>query len=205
MKEGRATASRAALLELRQEREVVQEGHRFLDEKCVLLAREILRRLDAYETARSDLREAEHSARRALGRALAWHGLEALQVHEPPDLDPHDVAIDIEAFLGIELPKTSLSLDFGGGAHFASESVEDCARAFAQLARDAAVVAGQESALLRLAADYRHTERRVHALENLILPEMREEEREMAETLEENDMEEAIRGRLFAGDKGLLR
>ena len=86
MSDGRATASRAALLELRQDREVVQEGHRFLDEKRILLAREILRRLEEDERARADMAGAEGTARRSLDKALGWHGLEKLQVHPAPAL-----------------------------------------------------------------------------------------------------------------------
>lgn len=204
MKDGHATASRAALLELRQEREVVQEGHRFLDEKRVLLAREILRRLAAYEAARSELRETERLARGALDRALGLHGLEHLQVHAPPEMATRKLVTDAKPFLGMQLPEASLDLAPAAGASFESDATRDCAAAYARLAREAAALAAAESALLRLAADYRRTERRVRALENLILPELRHDERVMAEILEENEMEEAIRVRLFAGNKTLL-
>ena len=41
--------TRAAVLELRQERSVVSEAYDFLDEKRLLLAAELLRQLDAYQ------------------------------------------------------------------------------------------------------------------------------------------------------------
>jgi len=199
MSNGRATASRAALLELRQEREVVQEGHRFLDEKRVLLAREILRRLEEYESARAALAEAENTGRRAMGRALEAHGLEFLQLHPPPEIPSRRLELSETSFLALPLPELTLDLRPGEPNAFHSEAVADCSERYGRIARRAAAVAAAESALLRLLAEYRRTERRVRALENLILPELRRDEREMAEVLEENELEEAIRVRLFAG------
>lgn len=63
---------------------------------------------------------------------------------------------------------------------------------------------GREASLLRLMAEYRRTERRVRALENLILPELRAAERDMEDVLEENEQEEAVRVRLFAGGRQLV-
>lgn len=203
MSEARATASRAALLELRQEREVVQEGHRFLDEKRILLAREILRRLEEYEKARAAMEHSEEAARKALGDALGSHGLEYLQLHAPPTAGSGEVRVGRTAFLAMPLPEAELELELVGLEGLESEALGACARAYAEVARDAAAMAGAEAALLRLLAEYRRTERRVRALENLILPELRGEERDMEEVLEENEMEEAIRVRLFAGGRGL--
>ena len=72
------------------------------------------------------------------------------------------------------------------------------------MARRAAELSGLEASLLRLIGEYRRTERRVRALENLILPELRRDQRQMEEVLEENDLEEAIRVRLFAGGRHLI-
>lgn len=201
MSDGRATASRAALLELRQEREVVQEGHRFLDEKRILLAREILRRLEDYEKARAEMAKAEETARKALAGALEYHGLEYLQVHPPPAVESGELRLGRTAFLAMPLPEAELGLELAGLDRLESDALGACAQAYADLARNAAGLAAAEAALFRLIEEYRRTERRVRALENLILPELRNDERDMEEVLEEGEMEEAIRVRLFAGRK----
>lgn len=198
MSDGRSTASRAALLELRQEREVVQEGHRFLDEKRILLAREILRRLEVYEKARADMADAERAARKTLAQAVGRHGLEYLQLHPLPDVQVRDMKVAEAPFLAISLPEARLDLELVGLDRFDSDAPANCANAYAELARRAAGLAAEEAALLRLVHEYRRTERRVRALENLILPELRGEERDMEGVLEENELEEAIRVRLFA-------
>ena len=43
--------TQSALLELREEREDMDEGYRFLDEKRLVLAAEIMRELESYEKA----------------------------------------------------------------------------------------------------------------------------------------------------------
>ena len=49
---GEVAATRVALLELRDERRLVQEGYELLDEKRVMLATEILRAEEALLAAR---------------------------------------------------------------------------------------------------------------------------------------------------------
>ncbi len=58
------------------------------------------------------------------------------------------------------------------------------------------VLAGISGNLYRLLAEYRVTERRSRALENVILPEISQMLREMTTHLEEIDLEDAIRVRL---------
>ena len=62
-----------------------------------------------------------------------------------------------------------------------------------------AVVAGVSGNLYRLLAEYRLTERRSRALENVILPEIDQALREMSSHLEELDFEDAIRVHLQSG------
>ena len=59
-----------------------------------------------------------------------------------------------------------------------------------------AVLAGVSGNLYRLLAEYRITERRSRALENIILPEIDQALREMSSHLEELELEDAIRVRL---------
>ena len=73
--------TRAAVLELKDERRAMHEGYVFLDEKCLLLAGEILRELARHAGARARACAPRTRRRwRALQAALARHGLEGLQV-----------------------------------------------------------------------------------------------------------------------------
>lgn len=196
-------ASRAALLGLRRDRRVIEEGHRFLDERRVALAHELLRRAQRYATMRADLLRRQAEARRALGDAVGRHGLEGLQAHPAWHLAPAALERRSAPFLGVALvddARLPLAATADPGAAWTSSEAARCARAWRELAEACAGIAGEVASLLRLMSEYRKTERRVRALENIVLPEARAGERRIEAVLEELDQEEVMRSRLFARD-----
>ncbi len=65
------TPTRAAVLELKDEQRAMHEGYVFLDEKCLLLAGEMLRQLARHAELESQLQAAHEAAMAALQAALA--------------------------------------------------------------------------------------------------------------------------------------
>lgn len=61
------------------------------------------------------------------------------------------------------------------------------------------MLAGVSGNLHRLGREYKITERRARALENVILPEIDQSLRQMSSLLEEQDLEDAIRARTTFG------
>jgi V/A-type H+/Na+-transporting ATPase subunit D len=195
------SASRAALLALRRDRRVIEEGHRFLDERRVALAHELLRRAQAQAEHRAAFLQAHARARAAFGDAVGRHGFEGLQAYPPAVVSAAAARHEDTPFLGVHLVDAA-RLDWAvaedAAAVLRSSEAGRCARAFGDLARDAAALAGEVASLLRLMAEYRRTERRVRAIENIVLPEARADERRFEAALEEVDQEEVMRSRLFA-------
>lgn len=195
------SASRAALLALKRERRIIEEGHRFLDERRVALAHELLRRTRQYEERRAALLIHAAEARRALGDAVGRHGLEGLQVYPAVMAQSGEVKQSEAVFLGLRLV-TAAQWQAGATARPAgalpSAEATRCAEAFQAVAQEAAAIAADVASLFRLMAEYRRTERRVRAIENIVLPEARADERRFENALEEVDQEEVMRSRLFA-------
>jgi V/A-type H+-transporting ATPase subunit D len=81
-----------------------------------------------------------------------------------------------------------------------SPEVHRCAAAFRALLGDAAPLAAITANLERLMREYRRTERRVRALENVVLPEIRQDLSAMEEHLDLNEQEEVIRVRSLRED-----
>jgi len=77
-----------------------------------------------------------------------------------------------------------------------SSEAEVCREVFADMIQHSAILAGLSGNLYRLREEYRLTERRARALENVILPEIEQSLNEMMSYLEEVDLEDAIRARL---------
>lgn len=196
--------SRAGLLELRNERRVVEDGHRFLDEKRALLAHAVLERLAAFDSALATFRENERRAHDALEEAVGVEGLEALQLRTPMASMESRLDARTTSFLGITVVEDA-ALQPDAAAHEQADASQDvppsseaeaCARRFADLVPEALPLATELGNLLRLMREFQRTQRRVRALEKVVLPELRDDERRMEDALEEVEQEDALRVRL---------
>lgn len=196
--------TRTTLLELREERQIMQEGYRFLDEKRLLLAAEILKQLTRYEEHMARFQVHQRQAAELLRAAVVRHGLEALSLY--PSAPPAAPAEPRRySFLGVQLLESADDADpplpETAPAEDPSPQARRCAEVFHRLllqARDLALLSGN---LHRLIDDYRRTERRARALEDVLLPETQEAIRDLEERLDDLDQEEAIRVRLKTGTK----
>ncbi len=191
--------TRSAFLELQEERHGMREGYRFLDEKRLILAGELIAELGRYETLKRRFDTLYRDAVATLRSALERHGLEELGVY--PALRTLDARIDTRTrnVLGIHvkeaLPESGVSRS--EPAVFPSPEANHCRRLFQQVLHQAAALAARDGNLRRLWEEYRLTSRRARALEDVLLPEMDETLRLIDSGLEEQDREEAIRVRHF--------
>ena len=192
------TASRSAFLELQDEKRLVNDGYAFLDEKRILLAAELLRQRDAWREAHAEFVTRWERAAKLLPAAAADQGLDGLQVHPRYALNAAGLEITGRPYVGQEMLQASL--DAGDAALSRtpvrpSLAVRRLASAFRDVLEAAAPLAAITANLKRLVHEYRRTERRVRALENVVLPELREDLAAMEEHLDLNDQEEVIRVR----------
>lgn len=206
--------SRSAFLELKEERQLVREGFEFLDEKRVILAQEMLKRLEAWKKARERYDSLHEEAAVALVRALGRHGLDGIGIYPVARIEEAETDIRETRFLGVNLldgglaggaemgigPISGSEPGAGNGAnpHLAvnpSPEAERCREAFSALVPLAFELAVMRASLERLVAEYIRTERRARALENVVLPEIEDSLSFMDEQLEAMDQEEAIRVR----------
>jgi V/A-type H+-transporting ATPase subunit D len=182
------------------EQVVVKEAYVFLDEKRLLLASELLRQLRRYQQASQELDELQAKARTAMEAAVRFHGLDGLQVYTAGSADDLEWVQTTRNFMGVTLVETEVKAGNGHAvpatAVNPSGAAERCRNLFKSLLEKSAVLAGLSGNLYRLLSEYRVTERRSRALENIILPEIDQALGEMRSHLEELDLEDAIRVRL---------
>lgn len=192
------TPTRTTFLEIQDDLRRLAEGYHFLDEKSVLLAHEILRQLAQFDANLADLEVGHGQALEALTAAAARHGLDALETHPPDDLSEMAPDLRRENYLGLPLfshqwPDDEPPMRFA--AVDPSPEANACRAAFGRclaLHSAQAVIAGN---LLRLREEYVRTERRARALDQLIMPEMRQTLKQIDDQLESVDQEEAMRVR----------
>ena len=187
----------AAVLELKSEQVVVNEAYVFLDEKRMLLASELLRQLRLYQKLNEELDALHTQAKAAMQVAVMHHGLNGLQVYPAASPDGTEIEQTTRNFMGVTLTETKLSTEGIADIHTTpsnpSAKAQHCLQLFREVVVQSAKLAGISGNLYRLLAEYRITERRSRALENVILPEIDQALREMSIHLEELDFEDAIR------------
>jgi V/A-type H+-transporting ATPase subunit D len=189
-----ASPTRAVVLELKDEQRAMHEGYVFLDEKCLLLAGEILRELAHYTELDRALLAAHRIAIEALQAAVARHGLDDLQVYPPLDQTAAKLERVARSIMGVPLL----------GAHWRpaenaaprpvapSPEAEVCRRTFVALVAAAAELAAVSGNLERLSFEYRRSVRRARALQDVLLPELDQSAYRIETRLEELEQEDAI-------------
>lgn len=192
--------TRAAVIELRDERTVVNEAYNFLDEKRLLLAAEIIRQIDNYEKVIAVIQKLNVAAKKALEKAIQRHGLEGLGVYPQAEIEGTELLISRVNYMGVRLMTTQLdkpdsAQDVTCEAVNPSSEAVACRHLFSELLKENAILAGISGNLHRLRVEYRLTERRSKALENVILPQIEHDLKQMGDLLEEMDIEDLIRAR----------
>ena len=197
-----ANPTRSAVIEMKDERTAMHEGYAFLDEKCLLLAGEILRELERYRRLRHDFVTLQDAASKALREAVLRHGLEGLQVYPPADLALAQLRVSARSLMGVRLQTAELDARAPAVPQAVDRSpeAEACRRAFAAVLTAAAPLAAVSSNLERLSLEYRRSVRRARALQDVMLPELEQSIYEIENRLEELEQEDAIWMRSAAVD-----
>jgi V/A-type H+/Na+-transporting ATPase subunit D len=181
--------TRAALLELQDERRAMHEGYVFLDEKCLLLAGEMLRQLGRLARLQARLAETQQAAVRALQAALGRHGLQGLQLQ--PALPQSDAQgrISHGTLMGVRLVD-ALWTPADAPAPPAVAASPEAHQASAASA--AAPLAAVQANLERLSHEYRRSVRRARALQDVLLPELAQGVADIETRIEEMEQQDAI-------------
>ena len=189
-----ASPTRAVVLELKEEQRAMHEGYVFLDEKCLLLAGEILRELEHYAKLDLAMLAAHQAALQALQAAVARHGLDDLQVYPALDQSGATMMREARSIMGVLLQDARWQ-----SAHaeppasvVRSPEAEACRHAFTALIVASARLAAVSSNLERLSFEYRRSVRRARALQDVLLPEVDQAVYRIETRLEELEQEDAI-------------
>jgi V/A-type H+-transporting ATPase subunit D len=193
----RVAATRIALLELKDEQRLVQEGYSLLDEKRIVLAHEIQRQLRRLAALRPEWAALASDARSRTLAALGRHGLDELSVYPPLSPAADRVVVRRSRLLGLELLDAHLEISAPRPSQEQPVNPTPEARACANAHRNwllrAVERATCELNLRRLVADYVRTERRAKAIENVLMPEIESSLKLIEEQLEAIDQEEIAR------------
>lgn len=186
--------TRTALLELQDEQRAMHEGYVFLDEKCLLLAGEMLRQLARLAGLRQALEAAQARAAQALQAALGRHGLAGLGWQPPRPQAGAVGTVTPGMLMGVRLQTARWTSDDQPPppAIAASPEMRDLRAAYAALIEAAAPLAAVQGNLERLSQEYRRSVRRARALQDVLLPELTRDIGDIATRIEELEQQDAI-------------
>jgi len=189
-----SSPTRAYVLELKDEQRAMHEGYVFLDEKCLLLAGEILRQLARHAELEQALRAAHEAAMNALQSALARHGLQGLQVYPAAGQESSVLDRATRSLMGVRLQEAAWTPADEPAAPAVQPSPEAraCQQAFVALMAATAPLAAVTGNLVRLSQEYRRSVRRARALQDVLLPELGRSIHGIETRLEELEQEEAV-------------
>jgi V/A-type H+-transporting ATPase subunit D len=199
------TATRIALLDLKDEQQLVREGYELLDEKRILLASEIQRQLAQLGALRRTCATLAEDLRSRTLAAVGRHGLDELSVYPPLTLAADRVTMRRSRLFGLQL----LIARFQPSERPASRPEQPvnptpearaCAEAHRQWLAPAVELAACSVNLRRLVREYVRTERRARAIENVLMPEIESALKIIGDQLESMDQEEIARLRQRRGD-----
>lgn len=186
--------TRSVLLELQDEQRAMHEGHVFLDEKCLLLAGEMLRQLGEHGVLQQRLRDAHESAVRALRAAIGRHGLDGVQCQGAAPQHGARGHTESDTLMGVRLLQAGWTPDTAPAPEGVAPSpeVREARRAFVDLMVAAAPLAAVGGNLERLSQEYRRSVRRARALQDVLLPELGRDIADIQTRIEELEQQDAI-------------
>jgi len=193
-------ADKSALLAGREERDLVLQGKAILEDQRDLLAQEIIAAIGRLEALYSAWQDLLHQARRSLRFAVLRHGSSGLVPYtamESPLPGPGWQLRNLSGALLVGEPGPgSAAPPSPGGGWDVSPELDAAVATFHELVRRGLAVAAAENDLARLTRVFARTQRRVNALENVILPELRTRIRAIEHALDDDERENVVRARL---------
>jgi V/A-type H+-transporting ATPase subunit D len=181
------------LLRVKGDLALAQEGRQLLDEKRDVILRELFSHMDEMRQTRREAADLLAQAYRALADACIVLGRDQVARAALAAPAPREVAMHERSLFGVVLPLLDWDEpETQGYWGLLGTSIElDLARrSFLAATRRLVQLAELEVAFQRLAVELRKTQKRVNALQNLLIPQYRETAAYMEGSLEERERED---------------
>ena len=189
--------TRINLIQTKKTLSLAESGRDILERKRDILLRELRNSIYDAEKAREELTEALAKAYRSLKEAELAKGSETVANVALGSSFEADFLVDFRSIMGVTVPivefqsEENVKPDYG----FANTSAE-LDRAFKQfygVLELIADLARAEGTVFQIANDVRRTQRRVNALNHVLIPMYRNTAKQIDMVLEEKDREEFVR------------
>lgn len=185
--------TRSNLLQRRDQLRLAIRGADLLKRKRDALIGEFFGLVKVSLEARRQLSKVSKDAYFSLFLAKAWDGPEAVESLSLASKADLDLDIKVENIFGVKVPQVqppTFSTDLPFSPINAGASTLDAAAQFRQLTEALTRVAATETRLRRIGEEIKKTSRRVNALEQLVIPGINAQIRDIRSVLDQRALEE---------------
>ena len=197
--------TKSNLLRVKERLAFAEEGHDLLEQKREILVRELMQKLGQVKLLERDLDARTATAYPCLKRMLVVVGREraaklAQNISYRFELREKQVTAAGMKLPGLEIRLPNVELKYSPANSFAE--CDETVLEFFNLLRILTELAGVRTIAWRLAREVRKTQRRVNALEKMVIPTARETKTYIESALEEKDRESFFTSKLLKKKAG---
>ena len=185
--------TKANLIDLREGIVFIQMGHDLLEQKREILVQELLSRISALRATKRKVEEDLKEAYRLLGQAALTMGPRHL--NQVCSSIPQELEVQLmeKSVMGVEVPVLSVKKKAFTKQYSmlgSNASLDFARQKFFTIMDQVLVLAELETAIYRLALEFKKNQKRVNALENIFIPQYKNTIKFIEDFLEERDREE---------------
>ncbi len=192
----RVSPTKSRLIETKRSLVLAREGHTLLDKKRNVLIREMMHLIDSVREVQKNVETIFAEAYDGLQKASLSIGIENVEEMGLAIDEVEDLEIRLRSVMGVEVPEISeIDEDIRASYGFIRTNA-DLDRAYKNLKRALSLIARLteiETTVYRLALEIKKTQRRVNALEYVLIPRYEEIVKFIESYLEETERDDFFR------------
>lgn len=191
--------TRAEELRLKEQIELAESGHSILEKKRDSLIHDFMEMVGEAKNVQQDLIDQYTEANEAMNKAIALEGTSrlasvALAIDQTPQIE-----METRNLMGVKVPDINSETvrrephERGLSMISTTSRIDETIDAYEALLEHVIEYAETETALMKLLEEIDKTKRRVNALEERVIPEMKQNLNYVSQVLEESAREETFR------------
>ena len=196
--------TKSKLIEKKRSLALAKEGHTLLDKKRNVLVREMMRLIDSAKEVQEDMETIFAEAYESLQKANLSIGIEHVQEVGIAVEEVSTLSIRLKSIMGVEIPEIdeiSEEIEPSYGFVKTNANLDRAYKSFKKALSLIARLAEIETKVYRLAREIKKTQRRVNALENILIPQYEETVKFIESYIEETERDDFFRMKRLKGKK----
>ncbi len=201
----RVIPTKGNLLRLKEQLKLAESGHSLLEKKRNILMRELLSLIDEARKLQDEILSVFERAYKSLQLANLDLGMEYMDEVSRATPEYDGLSIRMRSVMGVEVPEVmakEFPREIPYGIYRSNSALDRAYLSFIEVLKLIVKAAQVENTAYRLAYEIRKTRKRVNALENVVIPRLKENIKYIQDVLEEIEREELIKIKMVKERKG---